>query len=260
MEESLFSALLSRENHSTEAIDWCEANFIHPDIAEFWNCVSSLSYCLVGLSLTVQDYHIVVMRRPLRFAGPLVFILGLASASFHATLKLHHQRLDEVFETFSLVSLLHSAVEPALPALAWPAHTALAFLGVTRVHSFLFTEVHLVLCAVLLGMALVRLAGRAQARGGSSAKGVAQLQGRLLVAASSAAIGALCWLLDRLLCPQLQGAQLHAWWHVLTAVTLHESYAVAALAGSALEGGKAGLRIVAGGLLSVVVEGEDKTP
>ena len=41
-------------------------------------------------------------------------------------------------------------------------------------------------------------------------------------------VGGACWLADRIMCQQVQAVQLHAWWHVLTAIALHEAFSIAA--------------------------------
>jgi dihydroceramidase len=256
---TLASALLSRADHATAAIDWCEANFAtHPALAEFWNALSSLAFCACGLSLSLQDSRLPRLRAPLRCAGPLIFCLGLASAAYHATLQLPYQRLDEVMENAALVSLLHGALPQARAwsPLAFAVHSAASALGVLRVHRFLFTELHLIAAALGVGAALQWLAARA---GGAAGAGAGA---RLRVAAGAAALGALAWLADRLACPALQALplgnpQLHAWWHLAGALALHEAFAAAALAGGALDGGRPSLRVGALGLLSVVVEEEE---
>lgn len=251
---TLSDALLSRADHATAAIQWCEPDFaVHPSIAEFYNSLSSLAFCAAGVSMSLQDLRLPLLRSPLRFTGPLVFFLGLASAAYHATLQLSWQRLDEVSENAALVSLLHGALQPAPTFSAFAAHAALASWGVLSVHRFLFTELHLIGAAVALGFALHALGAHA-ARARPAVR--AAVAGRLLVACAAALLGAAAWLVDRLACPHLLqlriNPQLHAWWHLAGAVALHEAFVGAALAGCSLDGEQPRLRVGALGLLSSV--------
>ena len=261
---SVFAALVSRADHATAAIDWCEENgAVVPFIQEFYNTLSSLLFCAAGSSIALQASFLPRLRPVLRVVGPLVFLLGAASAAFHATLTLSWQRADEVLENVALAALLHGAA-PAPPRALLPlAHGAAAAAGVLRVHALLFTELHLVGTAVWLGLRLRALGGAlGRAREAPAARG------RAAVVAAAAVAGAAAWLADRAACSALAGPwnpQLHAWWHAAGAVALHEAWACAALATHALDsaprrgegrdcsGGGAALRVGAGGLLSVVV-------
>jgi hypothetical protein len=260
---SLADALLSRADHATAAIDWCEKNHaVSPRVAEFWNALSSLAFCAAGASMLAQDWRLPRLRAALRCSGPLLVALGLASAAFHATLALAWQRADEVAENLALVTLLHGALEPAAALAAFALHCAAAAAGVLRIHAFLFTELHLVGSAVGVAFVLSRLARALRARrGAAAAAAAAAVQQRLRVLSAAAALGAAAWLIDRTACPWLPAAlnpQLHAWWHVLGALALHEAFAAAALAGLVLDGAAGpapGLAIGCGGLLSVVTVG-----
>jgi alkaline ceramidase len=278
----LYEALLARADHATRAIDWCEQNYaVTPLAAEFWNTLTSILFCLCGYSLAVQARALPRLRAPLALCGPIIFALGACSAAYHATLSLAWQRADEVAENVALAALLHGAATAA-PPLALPlAHGAAAALGVLRVHALLFTELHLVGAAVLLGARLRAQAGAAAARAAAAAaagapaararaaRAARAAAARAAVAAAAAALGAAAWLADRAACSALTAApwnpQLHAWWHAAGAVALHEAWAAAAAAGHALDGGgyggggaavagkgDVGIRVVAGGLLSVV--------
>jgi hypothetical protein len=257
MLDEFSAALLSRADHATVAIDWCEANFaMHPSIAELYNTLSSFSFCLTGLSIALQCLYLPRLRTPLYFSGPLIFLLGLASAAFHATLSLTWQRIDEMTENISLVALLHGALQPTWGLLSYLIHSALATLGVLRIHDFLFTELHLIGSAVALGVALHTLSVHASSPPGRPLP--PGIRGRLLVVCASALLGGVAWVIDRLACqhiPSQFNFQLHAWWHVGGAIALHEAFVVAAYAGTTLDGGKVSLQVGPLGLVSIVVPG-----
>ncbi len=255
---SLFEALLARRDHASAAIDWCEANYaVTPHVAEFYNTLSSLSFCAAGASMLLAA-RALRARLPaaLLLAGPLVTLLGLFSAAFHATLALPWQRADEVAENLSLVALLHGARAAPAPRLL-ALHAVAATLGILFVHAFLFTEAHLVATAGALARALGARAAAA-ARKDSAANWVRGLSDalatRLGVAGAAAVGGAAAWLVDRAACSRLAGLpfnpQLHAVWHLAGALALHEAFSAAALAAAGGRG--VALRTFAGGALSRV--------
>ena len=225
---SLFEALLARQGAATTAINWCEEDHaVTPHVAEFYNALSSLAFVVAGVSMYMTSLR---LRLPpaLLAAGPLTVLTGLASAAFHATLTLEGQRVDELFETLSLVALLHGAQASARALV----HAAAAAAGVLFVSAFLFTEVHLISVAVATGAQLAGLAQR-----------LPSVSARVRAAAGAGLAGAACWLADRLLCSFLSDAlpinpQLHAWWHVLGAVCLHEALACLGAAHAIASGAK----------------------
>ena len=231
----LSQALLHRPDAAVSAIDWCELNYAYtPHVAELWNTMSSLLFVAAGASMLGAALR---LRLPplLVAAGPLTALTGAASALFHATLWLGGQRADEVAENLTLVALLHAAfeagggAEAAIGARAL-VHGAVAAAGILLVSAFLFTELHLILTAVALTRQLQLLAQPVSARPGAAG---AAFSARLQAAALAGLVGATCWLLDKVACSALTAAgnpQLHAWWHVLGAVCLHEAFNAAAIA------------------------------
>lgn len=241
MDATLTDALLTRADHGAVAIDWCEANYaVSPHVAEFWNTISSLLFVLAGAH---AGWRALALRLPALHAcaAALVACTGLASAYYHASLHLVGQRADEVFENAALAALLHIGGHPPTPAWAVGVHVTLAAAGVLLVSAFLFTELHLIVTAVCL---TVRLSRQTLPLSAASPHLGGEYAARTRAAAGAAALGALAWLVDRSLCSVVSAwrvnPQLHAWWHVLGAVALHEACACAALVHCVLgEGGDA---------------------
>jgi hypothetical protein len=228
MDATLVEALLV--GRPAEAINWCEADYaVLLSFAEFWNSISSLLFVLAGASMWTIARRL-RLRPTLAAAGPLTVATGLASTLFHATLSLRAQRADEVMENLTLVALLHGASPSSTPARA-VAHGALTSVGILTVSAFLFTELHLITVAFLNVAQLARLrlpGGKAGPREAYTA--------RLRVAGGAAILGALCWLIDRTACsaiPPHLNPQLHAWWHALGALSLHEALVCAGMGGEA---------------------------
>jgi hypothetical protein len=253
-------------------IDWCEENYaISPYVAEFWNTLSSLLFCVVGVSILRSSSRLGRARLPLplRVCGLLVCALGIASAAFHATLSLGWQRADEALENAALAAVWHGASAPRAGASArdvsrfewrFALHALGAMAGVVALSFALFAEVHVVGSAVGVARALSGAADACEDKTRQWRRGTAEaVGGRLRVALAAAVAGALAWLVDRLACPpRALNPQLHAWWHAAGALALHEAWSAAALAGAALDGGRprARLALAARGWLSVVTPEE----
>ena len=89
----------------------------------------------------------------------------------------------------------------------------LASAGIVLVTSFLFCELH------LIGMVLLNLR-----RFASLTARLPALRPHLFKAALFSGSGFGCWLVDRLACDLVgQVPQLHAWWHLLVSLALHEA-------------------------------------
>jgi len=206
-------------------INWCEGDFEYLwFVAEFWNTVSNFGFVLVGAKclFLVRD-----LRLPGRFAalGWAIILTGIFSAGFHATLLWTQQKLDESAENLVLVILFHS--DRATQSLAI-AHGAVAALGIFTIAAFLFCELHLIAIVIATLFKVKSWVNRAEV----VSKGRDGLHRTLRIAAISAIVGAICWLVDRLACSVVSklfvNPQLHAWWHIFSAIALHEGFVLAA--------------------------------
>jgi dihydroceramidase len=247
-DESLVTALLYRGDHSAAAINWCEEDYKYSSlVAEVWNASSSLFFVVGGIHSLVEAYRL-GLPWSLRLAALCCVLTGVASAFFHATLLLSGQRADELFENFTLVFLLHGS-EPADSSsyvlLRAGLHAAVALVGILFVTAFLFTELHLIIVALLL---LRRTASWKLQLPTSSKEDRPHLQlnkvrltlaalhaERFRVALVSIVAGAASWVIDRTLCSAIThylflNPELHAWWHIMGALALHEVAACAAIA------------------------------
>lgn len=201
----------------TAPIDWCERNYaVSPFVAEFHNAWTNLAYVVVGLCI--------LWRCGWRQNGPFIALMatstvltGVTSLAFHATLQWIHQKLDEVFENGILVYILHYHTSPVGVA---TAHFAVVAALILMVTSFNFCELHLV-SVILLSIA----------KFASMSRQHPELQHYVAKAAAATLAGFGCWLADRLMCTAVStweasvlgvpvSAELHALWHLFTALAL----------------------------------------
>jgi len=98
----------------TSNVDWCEANYTHTRfVAEFWNTISNLPMIVLGL-FGIYYTYVIISRHPTskskliatsgtqenigRFTVGFffLFLVGVGSTLFHATLLYHYQLMDEL--------------------------------------------------------------------------------------------------------------------------------------------------------------------
>uniref|UniRef100_A0A7S2SET6 Alkaline phytoceramidase n=1 Tax=Mucochytrium quahogii TaxID=96639 RepID=A0A7S2SET6_9STRA len=205
-------------------INWCEVDYAwNPYVAEFWNTISSVAFVIAGLAGRRIANRMRLPRRFYALSWSLMF-LGLASAMFHCTLLWFNQKLDETFENVALVLVYHSDGSQAVSFV----HSILVCLGIFTISAFLFCEIHLIGIIILTLWKVNNWVHTAQL----ALHGAAGLARAVKVAAGSALIGFICWLIDRIACAQILGLafnpQLHAWWHIFGGVALYEAFVLAA--------------------------------
>mmetsp|Transcript_20823 Transcript_20823/g.38753 ORF Transcript_20823/g.38753 Transcript_20823/m.38753 type:complete len:284 (+) Transcript_20823:1-852(+) len=208
-----------------KGINWCEEDYVHTEfVAELWNTLSNLAFVAAGVAgwrMTTQ------LKLPRRFYGLSLAIIGLGitSGAFHGTLLWINQKLDETFENASLVYLFHSdKASDVIPLV----HSLIVLAGAFTITFFLFCELHLI-GSVLVTLVKVRQWSQLADK---VTDGKAGLNGAVRTCAVSVAMGAICWLIDRLACKQVSqlafNPQLHAWWHILCGISLYEGFVLAA--------------------------------
>ena len=74
------------------SLDWCEYNYIYNNyIAEFWNTITGIFLCISSIILLRKQKN-----KKLYFSNILLFIVGIGTILFHATLLYIFQLLDEI--------------------------------------------------------------------------------------------------------------------------------------------------------------------
>lgn len=216
--------------HFSSAIDWCEPNYVVSHyICEFMNTISCLPLLVVGLGgLAYVLFH----RLEKRFIWPFFgFILvALGSAAFHATLTHVSQYCDELPMMISMsawlwifITLRDKGQENAMRNRC----IAGVFIVSVVVYAVSHWIYHFVVFHQTIFGGLMALTIFLVTRECTFATTPARNRhiGRLYML--SLFLGAICWLCDNFLCdfllslPTLYGIpypQLHAWWHVFTAL------------------------------------------
>ena len=214
-------------------INWCEEDYQHSFyVAELFNTVTNLCYIIVGVSMLLDVYRkrasevrngMKGKEKPPIFEPPptthdlvcvCTILTGVFSGIFHATLQFQYQRLDEIFENGILIFMLHSKRPPIIGVL----HFILASIGIVFITSYLFCEIHLITMIILT---IVHYS--------KSCKGNREASTYISKSALYAVIGAICWLVDRVMCGFINSLlpfnpQLHSFWHIFTAIAIYYGY------------------------------------
>ncbi|XP_048587920.1 alkaline ceramidase 3 isoform X2 [Nematostella vectensis] len=211
----------------TSTLDWCEENYaVSQFVAEFWNTISNWIMIvppLLGAILTWQTRH--ETRYMLAFLS--LFVVGVGSFSFHATLLYHMQLLDELPMIYCTCVFLFCIFECA----SQPGHTNIRLIFSLTACSMLITIVYLTFVnplvfqwayGILAGsLTLLALYKLRQHRGSRKL---------LMISIISYGSGFILWNFENNFCPTVRDlrtksiiplqplTQLHAIWHLLAGI------------------------------------------
>ncbi|KAI7817822.1 ceramidase [Gamsiella multidivaricata] len=220
---------------NTASVDWCENNYVVSYyIAEFWNTISNFG----SLLLVILGYHLFPTNDG-RFK--VLFwtcgVVAIGSTLFHGTLRHKMQLLDELPMLYSATIILYILVEAKhgrqgswFPVFltTWLSLTTYIFSttgGKLQFYTFQSTYTTLQLCMIYY----LRLL-HVQQRSKRPNPAVSVLIRRALL---FGAFAVSIWLIDLRLCEFINGVgpksvlrwnpQLHAWWHVFSAVAMYHA-------------------------------------
>ena len=177
------------------SIDFCEEKYIiNPYIAEYYNVISSLSFILVGLPF---------IRSKMSNIAWVTILIGIGSMLLHGTLQQYGQWVDEM----AMISLNFFAFKPfysdfsilylfIIIAMYYKnCDHYISFLGIFSImHYFVWKEI------TERKYKINRLYYHAY---------------HIFFI-----IGFMCWLSDQFLCNYIKPYQLHACWHVCSALSI----------------------------------------
>lgn len=213
-------------------IDFCEANYVHSShVAEWWGTLSAVFMVILGGAGVALGVHHGLKAKHVALWLHLA-ITGAGTMYLHATLAFFGQACDEIPMVVTVLSLFYCAVT-AQDLLSQTGRTALALgltvMGVCACDTSLRTKYMLdadavepVIFPVLFGALMCLLiAQEGRLYWNYSARRLRRLYE---YAAVFFVLGFGVWLVDQRECSSVQAWQLHAWWHVLTALSAHYTF------------------------------------
>jgi len=95
----------------TASLDWCETNYsVSPYVAEFWNTLSSLYISAVAMLGAYLSYKQKAETK-MQIAWFLLWVVGIGSALFHATLLYANQLADELPMIYGSLVFVYVCIE-----------------------------------------------------------------------------------------------------------------------------------------------------
>ena len=180
-------------NPDTE-LKFCEAKYQNKYIAEYYNTFSALSYIIVGYLLYLKNAKDV---------GYVVMFLGLGTMIMHATLRWYGQWLDEIsmliIECFSIREITGH-------------YENMNMLCVIRVLLYIwFQDMRYFVTMFIVMLGLI----------GYLTRDMLFNDNNIILYTIAMSIACACWLLDQFACYYVRDYQLHAIWHVGTALAIY---------------------------------------
>jgi len=183
------------------SISFCEDKYVVSEyISEWYNTWSALSYIIVGMYFS---------RTKLNEVGYALIMTGVGTAILHGTGRYYGQWMDEMSMLFLSFATIREVGNYVISYI-W-------LLGIFGIY-LLYHEVFAVFFVGFL-LLQIYIFDRATKIGKEKGKGL-----MINVCIVSSILGALVWLLDQLACESVKEYQLHAWWHVLTALASFFGY------------------------------------
>ena len=195
-------------------VNWCEPDYMHFNfIAETWNTLSNIFTILMGLMLFINfTWHKIELR--FRITALSLMVVGMGSFAFHGTLLYHYQLLDELPMLGLGASMTYLILEmpsiqlryPRMPTLFTAFCICFCVLHVILKNNDLFFAVFAIMLAPAVFFSALNYQDKV-------------IRTATTLAGVYLAIGFGFWLIDRFYCSSVQKLNLHAWWHILTALS-----------------------------------------
>tara|TARA_R110001592_G_scaffold3422_4_gene19275 strand:- start:4615 stop:5223 length:609 start_codon:yes stop_codon:yes gene_type:complete len=185
------------------SVSFCENKYVVSDyIAEYYNTMSALSYVIVGL---------LFYKTKLKKLSKIIILLGIGTALLHSTLRFYGQWLDEI----SMLILSFYIIQE-LREMRFGITTSELYLILLIFPYFLFERYFSYFFIVFSSLQIYTYV--------ISRKNYDECSREVyyLVKAYSIVLvlSSICWLCDQLFCDYVKDYQLHAVWHVGTALAL----------------------------------------
>tara|TARA_B100000470_G_scaffold220919_1_gene210192 strand:- start:910 stop:1515 length:606 start_codon:yes stop_codon:yes gene_type:complete len=184
------------------SVQFCEDKYVVSEyIAEYYNTLTAAAYIIIGcLFFNTRFKNISV----------LVMLMGLGTAILHGTLRYYGQWLDEVamlLLSFFLIKYLREREKKETKSYFCGLIVTLYFIFNKRFHLF-------VLLFFAMQCYIYKLANKRKAKLNRTKKYIVNIYTTLLL------LSMFWWMLDQYFCNYIKSYQLHAFWHVGTALSL----------------------------------------
>ena len=194
--------------YESSSIDWCEENYSHSIyIAEFFNTISNIPFILLYYFGCKSFCNMFCNNYDKLLYGCLLFT-GISSFYFHATLSLFSQLLDE----FSIIFLLFNT----LLMLYKDNNKRLFIKSYTITHSIIMCYYPLINIPVLflIGFYLWSILRKRFRKYKENSFRRYWYRAQIFFILSL-----ICWFSDKFLCKYVKKFNLHACWHIFSAIT-----------------------------------------
>ena len=185
------------------SVSFCEQKYkITPYIAEYYNTMSAFSYMIVG---------IIFYFTKLRYISNVLLLMSLGTMTLHCTLRYYGQWMDEI----SMLILSFYIIKYLRTDLFKKSTRNIYLYGIISGY-FLFNKFFIYFFIMFAGMQLY-IYNLAQLKRNKSKR----VENFLIKAyTASLIIATICWFLDQVACDYVRYFQLHAIWHVGTALAM----------------------------------------
>tara|TARA_B100000085_G_scaffold184310_1_gene168427 strand:+ start:328 stop:936 length:609 start_codon:yes stop_codon:yes gene_type:complete len=185
------------------SVSFCEQKYkITPYIAEYYNTMSAFSYMIVGILFYFTK---------LRYISNVLLLMGLGTMALHCTLRYYGQWMDEIsmiILSFYIIKYLRNDL--------FKKQTPNIYLYGIIAGYFLFHKFFIYFFLIFAGMQIYiyKLAQLKRKKN--------KIIENILIKAYtiSLIIATICWTLDQFACNYVRYFQLHAVWHVGTALAM----------------------------------------
>jgi hypothetical protein len=189
--------------YESSSIDWCEDNYVYSNyIAEFYNSISNIPYILFYFLGLYSFKKMKCKRKDRLLYGGLLFT-GISSFYFHATLSLYGQLLDE----FSIILLLTNVLLVTYKR-GW---VRLLIQTYVIIHCILMIYFPFINIPVLFSVGF--LIWREYRNKNIMAQKHIWKNTEFYFF-----IAMICWFLDKFFCDYVKFLNLHAFWHIFSAI------------------------------------------
>jgi len=186
------------------SVHFCEDKYTkHPRVAEYYNTISSLYYIVIG---------ILFLNSRISHLGKSLIIVGIGAFLLHMTLRYYAQMLDEA----AMLVISFDAVRHI------KKNTISRWFLVPLLTLYVIFHNYFIYFFVIFALFQIYMAhiGLQITRPGSYQK--LFIIGYIILFSS----GTACWLCDQFLCDYFKDYQMHAWWHILTAMGIGSGFLV----------------------------------